>query len=266
MNVHTGEISFGNFIDPVTAPDPRGSIGVDLDARPGHPTADNTYFTRDHSLTVSTPDALQSLAKPFNVVETFVKLGDGHLILQAANTQLNGPTDIREGWMTIQNSQSLGRPVVHELLGDTAQPNTVTVRDGASLQLLPLAGNLTLANELALYGEGITHPFAMLEQGALLSLGGNNTATGNIGLGTPSATSDQVGIGVDDLIASNPASASTLTVTGAVSDYVPPVMNLRGFEIGWSDEQTYVFDTNSTSGRIEIEWQLLPIPLLPTLR
>src|SRR4029079_8558597 len=60
LNVHTGIISFGNFRVAVaggalTAPDPRGSIGVDADARIGHPTADNSYFTSDYSLTVSTP-------------------------------------------------------------------------------------------------------------------------------------------------------------------------------------------------------------------
>ena len=99
---------------------------------------------------------------------------------------------------------------------------------------MPQTGNLTIANELALYGEGITHPFKMLEQGALLSLRGNNIVSGNVGLGTAGftpVTSDMVAIGVDDPITTNPADASTLTITGAMSDYIPPVMYMKGFEI-----------------------------------
>ena len=253
LNQHSGGISISGG---------QGSIGVDPDTRAGHPTADNSYFTHDYKLTITTPDALSS-----GTATSFVKVGTGHLVLPVANTQLSGPTRIQNGWITIQNNQSLGRPIVDQTRGETAQPNIVTVRGGASLHLLPQAGDLTLANRLILAGQGIDHPFAMLEQGALLSLRGNNRLTGDIGLttsltgGPPSPEDSLVGIGVDDPITTNPAGASTLTATGTLSDFVSPPITITGLTAsGGAEEQSFVIDTGGVSGQIIIDYDFLFVP------
>ena len=126
LNVQTGTITLGRHL--------LGAIGVESDSRRGHPTADNSYFTSDYSLTVSTPDALRS-----TTTTKFLKFGTGQLILPAANTQLSGPTEIWEGWVTVQNNNSLGLQVVDRSKGETVQPDSITVRGGAALHLLPLA-------------------------------------------------------------------------------------------------------------------------------
>ena len=252
MNVQSGTVTLSGT---------SGSIGVDPDARPGHPTADNSYFTSDYSLTVSSTDALRS-----TTTTKFLKFGTGQLILPAANTQLSGPTEIWEGWVTVQNNNSLGLQVVDRSKGETVQPDSITVRGGAALHLLPLAGDLVIPNRLILAGQGITHPFAVLEQGALLSLKGNNRATGDIGLttslgGGPSAGASQVGIGVDDPVTTDPPDASTLTTTGTISDFIPTAISITGLTAsGGGDEQAFEFDTGGISGRIRIDYDFLSIP------
>ena len=252
LNVQSGTVTLSGT---------SGSIGVDPDARPGHPTADNSYFTSDYSLTVSSTDALRS-----TTTTKFLKFGTGQLILPAANTQLSGPTEIWEGWVTVQNNNSLGLQVVDRSKGETVQPDSITVRGGAALHLLPLAGDLVIPNRLILAGQGITHPFAVLEQGALLSLKGNNRATGDIGLttslgGGPSAGASQVGIGVDDPVTTDPPDASTLTTTGTISDFIPTAISITGLTAsGGGDEQAFEFDTGGISGRIRIDYDFLSIP------
>ena len=135
-----------------------------------------------------------------------------------------------------------------------------------ALHLLPLAGDLVIPNRLILAGQGITHPFAVLEQGALLSLKGNNRATGDIGLttslgGGPSAGASQVGIGVDDPVTTDPPDASTLTTTGTISDFIPTAISITGLTAsGGGDEQAFEFDTGGISGRIRIDYDFLSIP------
>jgi hypothetical protein len=251
QNQHTGTITVAGA---------QGAVGVDQDSRPGHPTADNSYFTHDYKLTIATPDALQG-----STATRFIKSGTGQLVLPVANSQLNGPTEIRNGWITIQNNQSLGRPVVDVTRGETVQPNVVTVRGGASLHLLPQTGDLVLANRLILAGQGMDHPFAMLEQGALLSLRGNNRITGDVGLttssigGPPSPEANLVGIGVDDPVTTNPAGASTLTATGTFSDFIAPAITITGLTAsGGAEEQSFVIDTGGVSGIISIDYDFSP--------
>src|SRR5439155_4714736 len=110
---------------------------------------------------------------------TLDKLGSGQLILPRANSYA-GPTSIQAGWVTMQNNNSLGPRIFG--IGDTAQP-MVTVFDGASLHLKPLTpgANLNLDHNLSISGTGMTHPFSMIgREGALMSLGGGNTVSGNI--------------------------------------------------------------------------------------
>jgi autotransporter-associated beta strand protein len=256
LNQQTGNVTIG------AAGAPTGSIGVDPDTRVGHPTADNSYFTYDYRLAITTPDGLDSGANT-----KFVKVGTGQLVLPVANTELNGPTEVWNGWITIQNNESFGRPVVDLTKGDTAQPNVVTVRGGAAVHLLPLFGDLTLANRMILAGQGITHPFAMLDQGAVLSLRGHNRLTGDIGLttsslgGPPIPGANLVGIGVDDPITTNPPGDSTLTATGTFSDFVSTAITITGLTAsGGAEEQAFVIDTGSTAGRILIDYDFYFVP------
>jgi large repetitive protein len=249
FNTYTGIINLGSFLTPT------GSIGVDQDTRAGHPTADNSYLTHDYSLTLTTADALRSSANTL-----FTKVGDGNLMLPVANLELRGPTRIDDGWITIGHQRSLGPRIVDQRLGETAQPNVVTVSPGAALHLSPAGADINLANRLNLFGMGISHPFAMLQQGALLSLGGNNTISGDIFLGS-TFTSDTVGIGVDDPITTNPANASTLTTTGTIADFVPPPIVLTDLSAsGFEEEERFLIDTGGFSGTISITYEFYAIP------
>ncbi len=192
---------------------PFAAIGVDPDSRPGHPTADFSYRIYDYGLTIPGANTISSSPN-----EPFIKVGAGHLQLPTQQTSIQGPTNIEQGWITIGQNDSLGPRIVLSSAGDTAQPNVVTVYAGAALHLLPTSGSIDLANRrLILSGEGINHPFAMLNQGALLSLGGNNVISGDVFL-RYSPAAPRVGIGVDDPIMSNPPNASTLTITGSMAD------------------------------------------------
>ena len=202
---------------PVTS----GSIGVELDSRPGHTTADNSYLTYDYKLFI--PNANQISGQ---LDYTFDKYGAGQLVIEKANAGLIGPTTIDQGWITVEANNALGLANPEPTLSELLQPDSITVDSGASLQLLPPAGTvLTLGNNLILSGVGlpattVTTPginFHMLTEGSLLSLGGNNILSGTIQLdGTGS-------IGVDDPILTDLPSESTLTTTGEIEDYQDPL-------------------------------------------
>ena len=228
-----------------------GSIGVDPDNRPGHPTADKSYLQFDYSLTLPTVNSLD-----VSPGSTFVKLGGGQLQVPVANTQLQGPTHIEQGWITVGSNDSLGPRVVSIALGDTVQPNVVTVSGGAALHLLPGSGNLDLANRrLNLSGEGIQHPFAMLEQGALLSLGGNNIVSGDIFLRRLS-TAPRVGIGVDDPQQGNSPGASTLTITGSIADFdtqSADLVKLGSRMLALQGDGTYGGNVEVRSGTLRVQ-------------
>jgi autotransporter-associated beta strand protein len=253
LNQWVGNISLGNVTSAVSVP--IGSIGVDADTRPGHPTTDISYLQYDYSLTLTSVDGLDSTA-----AVQFVKLGGGQLQLPTRNIQLLGPTTIEQGWITISDDQSLGPRVAVPTAGDTAQPNSVTVLPGAALHLLPGSGGLDLANrKLILAGQGISHPFAMLQQGALLSLGGNNIISGDIFLRGSSAA-PRVGIGVDDPIAGNPLAASTLTITGSIADdnvlpsgNGPTLVKMGSRLLRLQGDGTYTGDVEVRSGTLRVQ-------------
>jgi autotransporter-associated beta strand protein len=112
-------------------------IGVEPDPNPS-----NTYlyFTNDYSLTVGDPANV--LTSQITGGATFHKEDLGHLILPYANTY-TGNTQIEQGWVTIQNDQSLGTYVYGS---DTVQP-TATVSTGAALHLKPLVLGIAGAAE-----------------------------------------------------------------------------------------------------------------------
>ena len=200
INIYSGAITLGNI-------QPADGIGVSLDSRPGHPTADNSYFTNDYSLTVT--GAITS-----GQFTTLNKEGPGNLILPNANPGLVGATFIDHGWVTVQNDDSLGLPIANPADGPTVQPDHINVNGTAALQLLPLTptSDINLANNLILNGLGLpnTNPYSLIAQaGAVESLGGLNTLSGNIEI------SGAVGFGVE-LTGAFPV--SQLTTTGTISD------------------------------------------------
>lgn len=93
----------------------------------------------------------------------FVKTGTGRLDLQGANTY-PGLTDISQGILTIEDNAGLG----------TTAGSTI-VRSGATLEV---KGFLTVAENLTLNGNGTDGT------GALVTLSGTSTWSGNIGLPT----------------------------------------------------------------------------------
>src|SRR5208282_5854136 len=183
------------------------AIGVDPDTRAGHPTPSNAYFGpsnefgnggNDYSLGVTgvitdggwgetETDSLTGEPFVFNShvidsgnVSDLAKVMGGQLILAAANTYV-GQTFIEQGWVTAMNDQALGADVPG--LNQDQQPGTF-VFPGASLHLLApsnLPGpnpGLTLDENLTLMRLGPTESFAAInQQGALVSLAGDNTLT-----------------------------------------------------------------------------------------
>ena len=192
LNIYSGDIGLGD-----------ASIGVDPDVRPGHELANPDYFKWDHSLTVTGTISGGNLTK----------LRGGDLILPFANTY-GGKTDVKEGWITVQDNNSLGtKPIgmVHTLW----QPTTVFA--GAAVHLLPLVAgtSLLVPNNFVLSGNGIDHPFDLIDQaGAIENLAGNNTLSGIIQL------NGNAGIGVEQITPPVPGeNASELTLTGYTWDF-----------------------------------------------
>ncbi len=158
-----------------------GSIGVEPDNRPGHPTAGPDYFTFDHSLTVSGVISGSSLRK----------LRDGHLILTGNNTY-SGDTYIDAGWVTIGDNTALGTrggvPIT--------QRQNVFIANGGALHIRPdpVGSSFTVSQNFVVSGFGINHPYDKLNQnGAILNLEGVNTLSGIIRL------DGNAGIGVEQL-------------------------------------------------------------------
>src|SRR5262249_44157402 len=145
----------------------------------------------------------------------FDKVGGGQLILPNASVSFTGKVDIQQGWITIQNQDALGGVI--PTVSQNGQP-TVTVEDGASLQLKPAPGQrFNLHQNFVLFGTGIIHPFVstptqdgISQEGAILSLEGVNTISGNIALG------GQAGIGAE-LLDPGQFPAGQLYLTGQLT-------------------------------------------------
>lgn len=211
------------------------SIGVEPDP---NQTASAAYFTNDYSLTIN--GGMSGTA-----AQKMTKVGTGHLILPNANNQFFGATDINEGWITIEDSSSLGgpNPSVQEI-----QP-VVDVKDGAALMLKPFATGTSFAftHNLVLQGSGIQHPFGLINfKGAVENLSGVNTLHGNIQL------KGQVGIGVEEVFG-----RSHLTTTGTIFEGLA-ALNFTGNPSGGAQQNIgpgagqNPVNTGSTSGSLFI--------------
>jgi autotransporter-associated beta strand protein len=270
INTYSGTITLvdldaADFPGPPSNPDTAGS-DIDDDAGigvAGDPNQSNgpSYFANDFSLTITGSIIGSQIPTPNLFPMRLDKLDTGNLILPNANLSLTSPIDIRQGWITAQNNNSLGvhingpkdqRPGVPQpapSLGDTQQP-TVTVEIGAALHLDPLSGNLTIPQNLVLAGQGFKHVFGKLNhQGAVENLAGINTLTGNVVL------QGQVGIGVENVF----GVPSQLTMTGSVSE-TKPSLTVSANASGGSAEDDNIIETGSTSGTVTVNYQMYYIP------
>ncbi len=168
------------------------SIAVAPDPNPT-PTAN--YFTNDYSLTLEPPGGgpgtlFGGFAAPLT------KKGTGQLILPTANDKFTGAVTIAEGWITIQNSDSLGAKVAGVAQND--QP-LVTIKDKAALDLYAPAGQtLDLHQNFSITGLGVTAPSVALseikQQGAIENISGINSIEGNISYAGASASASRASL------------------------------------------------------------------------
>jgi autotransporter-associated beta strand protein len=242
INTYAGPITLGG----------NASIGVQPDP---NPTPNTTYFptfnaagdavSGDYSLTVIGGLKATPFGGPHFVLS---KLGTGQLILPTANNGLHlTDWDIVQGWVTIQNSNSLGALIPDR--DQNLQPQA-TVEFGAALHLNPAAGapSLDVGQNLVLAGQGISHPFGLInQQGALENLRGNNTVHGNIALG------GQVGVGVEKVF----GDPSQLISTASVSQK-PPV--LKVVAAGSTAENDNIIETGSTNGTVTVNYSMYYVP------
>ena len=146
-----------------------------------------------------------------------VKVDNGQLILPFANIY-GGTTDIKAGWITIENSVALGSDVPSQRA--TRHQRQVHHRrrraHRCSSSRSPTAC-LTMTNNFILTGLGITHPFGLIsgsepgDGGAIENLDGNNTLLGIIQL------DGVAGLGVENVF---PNSAGTqLNLTGDLYNF-----------------------------------------------
>ncbi len=196
------------------------------------------------------------------------KVGKGQLIITQANTTYTSNIEIAAGWITIENSQSLGGFISAD--GQAAQP-VVTIDAGAALHLLPLSGNLTLTQNFNINGSGITDTaYPLIDNsannpkngGSILSLAGNNVIDGNIEL------NQQDGIGTEQIFSGNPSDPnfsanafSQLTLAGEQEQPPPPKgFSVTGTATGGSHESDNIINVGATGGTLTIDFNPLTIP------
>ena len=229
-------------------------------------TPNNTYLTRDYSLTAI--GLIGDANSGFIDDNWLTKVGGGNLILPTANTDFYGSWVIAQGWVTVENEYSLGgfQNGFGPNLAQGVYFNT-TVESGAALMLLPAANNsnMTLQTNLILQGEGVTHSFSLInDMGAVENLAGVTTLSGLITL------EGQVGIGaeqifpgiVSDLITSNeigqalPANLINASIPNAVvSTPIPATISIPNtLAAAGISQYTQVIDTGSSEGSIVINY------------
>jgi len=256
VNTYTGTITLTGK-PGVNTP---SAIGVAADP---NTSSDTSYFptynaqgdaiSGDFSLTVTSGglvggNFIPGLSAPTVVGTQLVKVDGGQLILPTANDSFTCNIDIRRGWITVQNNDSLGGHIIGA--GDTKQA-TVTVENGASLHLDGATGNLNIAQNLVLAGSGFTHNFSKISKmGAVENLDGINTLSGNVTL------KGQVGIGVETVFG-----ASDLTMTGSMGEKIKAAaIPVSGNASGGASESDNLIDTGSTSGTITVFYNMYYIP------
>lgn len=248
INSWTAEVVLAGFSGAENA------IGVKNDDTT---SADDDYFINDDSLTIT--GLIRDLFSGFTVGPTLSKVGLGHLILPNANNY-TGLTDIKTGWITIQDNRSLGGLVSG--FGDTAQPRTF-VRNGAAVHLKAKTGEfLDLIENFTIAGLGIAHPNPKLNfKGAIENISGENfignanNIGGNIALQYSLGAAD-IGVGVEVL----DAQPSHLTTFGTITGAPPTSIVINGSASGGQAEFRQLVDTGATSGTITVDYDFVAVP------
>jgi len=248
------------YSGPITLQGASAAIGVSADP---NTTAGPAYFTSDYSLTVTgqivskavvtlvTNDGAGNVTETITVTATkLLKVEDGQLILPNANLGFQGSVDIQGGWITVENSNSLGSFILG--VGVTQQP-VIAVEAGAALQLDAPGGSINVPQNLSLRGIGFIHSYGLINQmGAVENIAGTNTLSGNVALNGP------VGIGVENVF---PGIASDLTMTGSMGAQAGKnAITLNATASGGSMESDNVIDTGATSGTVTVNYQMYYIP------
>jgi autotransporter-associated beta strand protein len=205
-----------------------GSASIGVEADP-HQAVTSAYFVNDYSLSVFGDPTVGTDIEGGNLIvgRSAPGFGDaGNLILPTPNTY-GGWTDIKTGFVTAQDNQSLGQQ--NGTLPITLQPYT-TIENGAALMLKPrLPGTfISLPNNFNVSGNGVHHNYALINAsanagtsggtgGAIENLDGANILTGIIQF------NGTAGIGVEQAF---PLSAvdiipSQLTTMGPLWDSTP---------------------------------------------
>jgi len=163
------------------------------------------------------------------------------------NAGLTANIDIIQGWVTIENSHSLGATIAR--VDQNLQPTT-TVEQGAALQLMGSATNpIDVGQNLVLDGQGISHTFGDIsQQGAIESLDGINTVHSNVTLEGPD------GVGVEQVFG-----PSQLYLTGHLYDQAI-VHQIAAQSPGGSHETDDIFDTGANRGTIILNYNMYGLP------
>jgi len=225
-----------------TKTDDQGSIGVQPDP---NPTSGTAYFPTYDPVTGQALSGDYSLTITGKLIgsEPLDKYGGGQLILPNASPDLTSNINIVQGWITIENSHSLGATIPNA--DQNLQP-TVTVEQGAALHLKGSATNpVDITQNLVLDGQGINHTFGDInQQGALESISGINTVRSNVTL------EGQAGIGVEHTFG-----PSQLYLSGHLYDQ-PIVHSIAAHSPGGPGEVDNFYDTGATSGTITLSYDM----------
>jgi autotransporter-associated beta strand protein len=158
------------------------------------------------------------------------KNGLGKVTLISPNAY-GGPTVVNLGVLNVQNVQSLG-----------TNPN-VTVQNGGSLELQ--GDGMDFTEHLTLNGPGASLTLTTPPEGALLNVGGSNTWSGNLTLGSDASISANNG--------------SQLTVAGIIDDNLQGVSQGFGVtkggngEVVFTSANTYSGDTTVDAGDLNVQ-------------
>jgi autotransporter-associated beta strand protein len=156
------------------------------------------------------------------------KVGDGKLVLTNSNTY-SGGTTVATGVINVQNSTALG----------TTTTGT-TVDSGAAVEVQqPAAGPINVNQPITLNGAGIGGA------GAIDNVGGNNTWSGAVSLGSASS----IGVELDPTTGSQ----LILTVTGDITGLETSVLSKVGLGIlSFPSANDYLGQTLVTAGILRI--------------
>lgn len=224
----------------------RTAIGVDADP---NANSTNQYFNTDYKLT-HTGDLTGGV---------LLKVRAGQLVFPEANTKYSSDIEIKEGWITITDSLSLGALRSPNKNNDASitQNNEalVTIDKGAALHLRPdqINEQLVINQNFRISGTGITHPYTqdgttgtggISQNGAILNLNGIARFNGNI------VQNERAGVG-SVLLNPNSFPAGQVYAAGDLRD-APRLMRVDESSGGLELEHSTIIPVLGKSGTLTI--------------